>query len=219
LFADAMLTGAFRAAPYAGVSVQPYPGQSLRPLKQSILQAANRLRRREEWSLAVLVPANVPAASIFDYMGKNDHGLPRYPVEILVSAEGHMFAGELIALLLEPHAADVPLGALVLEGLAAFEVGRNETASATAIGKAENNYREANPDYEPMAACGISDWTAERPILAQFSRAGLGLVRPESTLRARPGTTESVWGDLKVPDSRRTRWAISSRDDQRSPDS
>jgi DNA helicase II / ATP-dependent DNA helicase PcrA len=170
LFADAMLTGAFRAAPYAGVSVQPYPGQSLRPLKQSILQAANRLRRREEWSLAVLVPANVLAASIFDYMGKNDHGLPRYPVEILVSAEGPMFAGELIALLLEPHAADVPLGALVLEGLAAFEVGRNETASATAIGKAENNYREANPDYEPMAACGISDWTAERPILAPSGR-------------------------------------------------
>jgi DNA helicase II / ATP-dependent DNA helicase PcrA len=170
LFADAMLTGAFRAAPYAGVSVQPYPGQSLRPLKQSILQAVNRLRRREEWSLVVLVPAHVLAASIFDYMGKNDHGLPRYPVEILVSAEGPMFAGELIALLLEPHAADVPLGALVLEGLAAFEVGRNETASAAAIGKAENNYREANPDYEPMAACGISDWTAERAILAQSCR-------------------------------------------------
>jgi hypothetical protein len=81
-------------------------GAEPQTLKQSILQAANRLRRREEWSLAVLVPANVLAASIFDYMGKNDHGLPRYPVEILVSAEGPMFAGELIALLLEPQAAD-----------------------------------------------------------------------------------------------------------------
>jgi hypothetical protein len=82
---------------------------------------------------------------------------------ILVSPKGPC-SPALIALLLEPHAADVPLGALVLEGLAAVEVGRNETASATAIGKAENNYREANPDYEPVADCGISDWTAERPI-------------------------------------------------------
>lgn len=136
LFADAVLTGAFRPQPYAGVTVQAYPGQSLRPLKQSILQAVGRLRRQGEWSLAVLVPANVLAATIFDYMGRQEHGLPRYPVETLVSAEGPMLAGAMIALLLEPHAADVPLGALVLEGLAAFEVGRNETASASAIGKA-----------------------------------------------------------------------------------
>ncbi|MBH1991570.1 MAG: UvrD-helicase domain-containing protein [Sphingomonadaceae bacterium] len=136
LFADAVLTGAFRLQPYAGVTVQAYPGQSLRPLKQSILQAAARLRRQGEWSLAVLVPANVLAATIFDYMGRQEHGLPRYPVEILVSAEGPTLAGAMIALLLEPHAADVPLGALVLESLAAFEVGRNEAASASAIGKA-----------------------------------------------------------------------------------
>jgi len=136
LFADAMLTGAFRPAPYAGVTLEAYPGQSLRPLKQAILQVARRLRGRSEWSLAVLVPANVLAASIFDYMGKAEHGLPRYPVEILVSAEGPMLAGELIALLLEPHGPEVPLGALVLEALAAFEVGRNESASATAIAKA-----------------------------------------------------------------------------------
>lgn len=205
LFADAMLTGMFRPQPYAGVSVQTYPGQSLRPLKQSILQAANRLRRRGEWSLAVLVPANVLAASIFDYMGKQDHGLPRYPVEILVSAEGPMLAGELIALLLEPHDADVPLGALVLECLAAFEVGRNETASPTAIGKAEKlrkaaravrdrgeagyGSRGVGTDVKALlvatAALKLSgdpmtDWRAVRAQFAESPRAELQAVAKEA---------------------------------------
>ena len=205
LFADAMLTGMFRPQPYAGVSVQTYPGQSLRPLKQSILQAANRLRRRGEWSLAVLVPANVLAASIFDYMGKQDHGLPRYPVEILVSAEGPVLAGELIALLLEPHDADVPLGALVLECLAAFEVGRNETASPTAIGKAEKlrkaaravrdrgeagyGSRGVGTDVKALlvatAALKLSgdpmtDWRAVRALFSESPRAELKAIAKEA---------------------------------------
>jgi hypothetical protein len=108
----------------------------------------------------------------------------------------------LIALLLEPHAADVPLGALVLEGLAAFEVGRNENASATAIGKAENNYREANPDYEPMAACRISDWTAERPIgrIVAEPRAAASEQCAKLTVVLGP----DIWGNIGI----RPRWVL-----------
>lgn len=136
LFADAMLTGQFRAQPYVGVNLSRYAGQSLRPLKQSVLQAANRLRRGGDWSLAILVPTNALAVGVFNYMAKAEHGLPSYPVDILVAAEGPMLAGAVIALLLEPRDPVIALGPLVLEALAAFELGRSEAASASAIGKA-----------------------------------------------------------------------------------
>jgi DNA helicase-2/ATP-dependent DNA helicase PcrA len=81
-----MIGGVFNAAAYTGVSISRYGGQSLRPLKQEILRAVGRLRRSDDWSLAVLVPANTLAVGVFDYMGRADHGLPRYPVEILPTA-------------------------------------------------------------------------------------------------------------------------------------
>lgn len=133
VFANAILDGAFRQPPYAGVSVTRYAGRSLRPLKQQVLERVSRLRRRESWSLAVLVPSNPLAAAVFDYMDGAEHGLPRYPIDIVVSAEGPMLAGTLIALLLEPRSCDIELGAAVLEALAAFEVGRSENASNSAI--------------------------------------------------------------------------------------
>ena len=137
--ADDMIGGVFGAAAYAGVTVTRYPdtrfrGMSLNPLKRAVLAAAGRLRRGGgEWSLAILVPSNSLAAGIFDYMGQAEHGLPSYPVEILVSAEGPMLAANLIALLLEPREHADHLGARVLEGLAAFELGKSETAPQTAI--------------------------------------------------------------------------------------
>jgi len=135
-FADDIINGAFGAAAYAGVTVSRYRGQSLRPLKQEVLRAVGRLRRNPEWSLAVLVPANVLAISVFNYMAEANHGLPSYPVDILVAAEGPMLAANLIALLMEPGDADAERVATVLGGLAAFELGRTEDASATAITKA-----------------------------------------------------------------------------------
>lgn len=140
-FANDIIAGAYTAATYAGVSVSRYRGRSLRPLKQEILRAVARLRRNSDWSLAVLVPTNVLAVSIFDYMTEEVHGLPAYPVDILVAAEGPMLAADLIALLLEPRPSDKDHAAAMLEGLAAFELGRSEGASATAIRKARR-YRE-----------------------------------------------------------------------------
>ena len=206
LFADAMLTGVFRPQPpYTGVTISHYPGQSLRPLKQTILQAANRLRRGGEWSLAVLVPANVLAVSIFEYMAKNEHGLPAYPVDILVAAEGPMLAGALIALLLEPRDPAIALGALVLEGLAAFEVGRSEAASAGAIQKAnrlrttaravrehgDNGYgaRGIGADVRQLLVTlgnlefsgdPMTDWRAVRAVFAASPRAELQAVAKEA---------------------------------------
>src|SRR5262249_39219723 len=58
-FANDIITGEFQAPAYTGVTITRYRGQSLRPLKQEILRAVARLRRNSEWSLAVLVPANV----------------------------------------------------------------------------------------------------------------------------------------------------------------
>ena len=138
-FADHLLTGVFDAEPYAGVTVVRYPdtrfrGMSLSPLKQTILSKAGRLRRGGgDWSLAVLVPANALAASVFDYMEKAEHRLPSYPVDILVSAEGPMLAADLIALLLEPRDPMESRGALVLEALGAFELGKSEAATKGAI--------------------------------------------------------------------------------------
>lgn len=126
-------------------------------------------------------------------------------MEILVSAEGPVLAGELIALLLEPHDADVPLGALVLECLAAFEVGRNETASPTAIGKAEKlrkaaravrdrgeagyGSRGVGTDVKALlvatAALKLSgdpmtDWRAVRALFAESPRAELKAIAKEA---------------------------------------
>lgn len=140
-FANDIIAGEYTAAAYAGVSVSRYRGRSLRPLKQEILRAVARLRRNPEWSLAVLVPANVLAVSVFDYMGEAAHGLPSYPVDIVVAAEGPMLAADLIALLMEPQPSEQAHAAAILEGLAAFELGRSEEASATAIRKA-GRYRE-----------------------------------------------------------------------------
>jgi DNA helicase-2/ATP-dependent DNA helicase PcrA len=205
LFADAMLTGQFRPQPYAGVNLSRYGGQSLRPLKQSVLQAANRLRRSGDWSLAILVPANALAVAIFNYMAKAEHGLPSYPVDILVAAEGPMLAGALIALLLEPRDPDAALGPLVLEALAAFELGRNETASASAIGKAgrlrklalavrergEAGYGtrgvgadvlELISEVEALQLTGdpMTDWRAVRALLDASSRAEIQTVAKEA---------------------------------------
>jgi len=140
-FADAMIAGNFQPQPYVGVTIGTYAGQGLRPLKQSILQAAARLRRTQEWSLAVLVPANVLAVAVYDYMRQAIHGLPAYPVEILVASEGPALAGHLVALLLEPCTEE--LGALVLEGIAAFELGRSEHASQAALTAADRYNRLA----------------------------------------------------------------------------
>jgi DNA helicase-2/ATP-dependent DNA helicase PcrA len=135
-FASDVIDGVFSAPAYLGVSVVRYAGRSLRPLKQEILNAVGRLRRRNEWSLAVLVPANALAISVFDYMAQAVHGLPSYPVDILVAAEGPMLAGNLLAHLMEPSIASQELAVGVLDGLAAFELGRTEEASGVAIAKA-----------------------------------------------------------------------------------
>ena len=140
-FANDIIAGEYTAPGYLGVAVSRYRGRSLRPLKQEILRAAARLRRNAGWSLAVLVPANVLAVSVFDYMAEATHGLPAYPVDILVAAEGPLLAADLIALLMEPRPSEQHHAAAILDGLAAFELGRSEEASATAIRKAAR-YRE-----------------------------------------------------------------------------
>lgn len=134
-FANDLTTGVFSATAYAGVTITGYRGKSLVPLKREILKKVGRLRRGKDWSLAVLVPSNALAASVFDYMGMALHGLPSYPVEILVSAEGPVLAAGLIALMLEPSGSEMR-GAAILEALAAFELGRTEAASDGVIKKA-----------------------------------------------------------------------------------
>jgi DNA helicase-2/ATP-dependent DNA helicase PcrA len=141
-FAEDLIDGAFRADSYTGITVSRYRGRSLRPLKEAVLSSVQRLRRRGgEWSLAVLVPTNALATMVFDYMGQSEHGLPRYRVDILVSAEGPMLAAQLVALLLEPRTHADRLDALILEALADFELGRTEAASRTAINNT-TRYRE-----------------------------------------------------------------------------
>lgn len=202
-FADAVIDGAFRPQPYAGVTVMAYPGQSLRPLKQEVLRAVGRLRRAPEWSLAVLVPANALAVNVFDYMARAEHGLPSYPVEIIVAAEGPMLAGALIALLLEPQ--NEPVGAHIFEALAGFELGRNENASEGAITKAARlrtlgravraqgdkgfgargvgpGVRQLIADVGALVFTGdpMTDWRAVRAVLAASPREELQAVAREA---------------------------------------
>ncbi|MDQ0470061.1 UvrD-helicase domain-containing protein [Labrys wisconsinensis] len=205
LFADAVIDGVYRPEPYTGVTISAYPGQSLRPLKQEVLRIVNRLRRGQDWSLAILVPANVLAVSVFDYMARADHGLPSYPVEILVAAEGPMLAGALIALFLEPPADNQPLGAHVLDALATFELGRIETASGGAITKANRlrtlaravrargddgfGRRGIGPDVQRLLADiaaivltgdPMADWRAVRAAMAASPRDEIQAVAREA---------------------------------------
>lgn len=204
-FADDMIDGVFNSSTYTGVSISRYGGQSLRPLKQEILRAVGRLRRADDWSLAVLVPANALAVGVFDYMARADHGLPRYPVEILVSAEGPMLAAAMIALLLEPRDHPDHLGALLLDGLAAFELGRNEAASAGGITKAARlqtiarslraqgdvgfGARGIGPDVRallenvaahPLSGDPMTDWRSIRAIFEASPRSELQAVAKEA---------------------------------------
>jgi DNA helicase-2/ATP-dependent DNA helicase PcrA len=153
-FADDVITGEFSAPDYAGVTILRYRGRSLRPLKERVLRTVARLRRDPEWSLAVLVPTNALAISVFDYMAQADHGLPSYPVDILVAAEGPMLAANQIALLMEPQAGRDERIAAVLDGLAAFELGRTEEASDTVIRKAAR-YRALAVAVRARGAAGL----------------------------------------------------------------
>jgi DNA helicase-2/ATP-dependent DNA helicase PcrA len=104
--------------------------------------------------LAILVPANALAINVFEYMSQAVHGLPSYPIDILVAAEGPMLAANLIALLMEPGAADDERAAAVLDGLGAFELGRTEEASGTAITKAAR-YRTLAASVRARGAAGL----------------------------------------------------------------
>jgi DNA helicase-2/ATP-dependent DNA helicase PcrA len=133
-FANDLITGEFDRSGYNGVTILPYTGQSHRPLKSQVLAMVNRLRRANgEWSLAVLVPSNALAASVFDYMRQQVHGLPSYPAEIVVSAEGPALASHLIALLLEPVVSRQMQACAFLGGLAAFNLGKADNAAQSAV--------------------------------------------------------------------------------------
>ncbi len=136
-FANDIITGKYTAPAYVGVKVLRYRGKSLRPLKQEILQSVARLRRNSDWSLAILVPSNVLAVSVFDYMAEAAHGLPSYPVDVVVAAEGPMLAADIITLLMEPNTSERDHAVAILEGLAVFELGKSEQATEAAIQKAE----------------------------------------------------------------------------------
>lgn len=153
-FANDVISGEYTSADYAGVSVSRYGGRSLRPLKQEILRAVARLRRNPNWSLAVLVPSNALAVSIFNYMAEAAHGLPSYPVDILVAVEGPMLAADLIALLMEPFSSEQEHAATLLDGLAAFELGRLEAASTSAIQKAAR-YRDIARTVRAQGQIGL----------------------------------------------------------------
>ena len=127
------------------------------------------LRRNAEWSLAVLVPANTLAINVFDYMAQAVHGLPAYPIDILVAAEGPMLAADLIALLVEPRSSDQHLAAAILDGLAAFELGRSEEASMGA------------PKAVPMR----TSCSTRLPSCALKSRTSFGSSMSASAIRSR----------------------------------
>ncbi|MFA4227898.1 UvrD-helicase domain-containing protein [Xanthomonas perforans] len=204
LFADALVSGNYRAEPYVGVSIVRYGGQSLHPLKERVLRTAGRYRRRPEWSIAVLVPTNKLAVNVFDYMRREANGLPSYPVDIAVSMEGPMLAGMIIALLLEPRVPNQSIGADVLDAMALLETGRKERASATAIETArklrdraarvrqrgEASYgqavgagvRQLVADVEELALSGdpFSDWLSIRNLMANSARAEIQAVATEA---------------------------------------
>jgi DNA helicase-2/ATP-dependent DNA helicase PcrA len=204
LFADALVSGNYRAEPYVGVSVVRYGGQSLHPLKERVLRTAGRYRRRPEWSIAVLVPTNKLALNVFDYMRREANGLPSYTVDIAVSMEGPMLAGMIIALLLEPRVPNQSLGADVLDAMALLEVGRKERASATAIETArklrdraarvrqrgEAGYgqavgagvRQLVADVEALALSGdpFSDWLSIRNLMTGNARIEIQAVATEA---------------------------------------
>lgn len=169
-FAEDLIDGTFRAETYTGIAVSRYTGKSLRPLKEAVLTSVQRLRRRGgEWSLAVLVPSNALAVMVFDYMGRAEHGLPRYPIDILVSAEGPMLAAQLVALLLEPRTPAANLGAQMLDALANFELGRTETASGSAIGNA-TRYRALATEVRASGEAALGRLVIGRAIQSLLAR-------------------------------------------------
>lgn len=168
-FADALLDGNYRLEPYAGVSIIRYTGQGLYALKSSMLDAVKRCRRLPEWSVAILVPTNALAIEVFSYLGRSEHGLPVYPAEILVAAEGPILASNIIALLLERDHDPHHHGALVLEALASFELGRTEHASKGAL-KTAAQLRKVAGEVRQRKAAGYGTRgipPAVRDLLAQ----------------------------------------------------
>jgi DNA helicase II / ATP-dependent DNA helicase PcrA len=134
-----LLTGAFRKAVYQGVAVQRFGGKDGRhPLKEAVLAADERLRKLGgDWSLAVLLPTNDLAASIFDFLRSREQGLRPCSADILTSPEGPMLGARLIALLMEPFADSASRAAHLLDALTAFLIGRDDEPSQTTMKKVE----------------------------------------------------------------------------------
>jgi DNA helicase-2/ATP-dependent DNA helicase PcrA len=100
-----LLTGKNKGAQYANVSVVQYGflyGRSPHfHIKAQLIQAIRRVRKTENWSVAVLVPSKALMLQVSDYLSEEQDGLPTLYHDVAMDAESPALAADVIATLLE----------------------------------------------------------------------------------------------------------------------
>ncbi|MXN28141.1 UvrD-helicase domain-containing protein [Delftia sp. CH05] len=104
-FGADLLTGKNRGALYNNVSVVEYgflPGRSAHfQMKAQLIQSIRRLKKSENWSVAVLVPSKALMLQVSDYLSGEKDGFPTLYHDVAMDAESPALAADVIATVLE----------------------------------------------------------------------------------------------------------------------
>lgn len=110
-FGADLLTGKNRGALYNNVSVVEYgflPGRSTHfQMKAQLIQSIRRLKKSENWSVAVLVPSKALMLQVSDYLSGEKDGFPTLYHDVAMDAESPALAADVIATVLEGGHPDV----------------------------------------------------------------------------------------------------------------
>ncbi len=106
-FGNEVLAGKFSSSTYEGVGLVQFPenlNQAMTALKAQTLQAIKRLKttKREEWSLAILVPTKPFMRQVSDALRETQGTMPPVGHRAAIDMAGAILAAELIAFVLQP---------------------------------------------------------------------------------------------------------------------
>lgn len=123
-----LLTGENKGALYANVGVVEYgylfgKGPHFH-IKIQLIQAIKRIKKIENWSIAVLVPSKALMLQVSDYLSGDKDGLPVLRHDVAMDTESPALAADVISTLLEGGTPDV-LKARLISAIHTHIRGRN----------------------------------------------------------------------------------------------
>lgn len=134
-FGNDLLTGAVKNKKYNNVEIVNYPFyrncHEMYSLKTKLINGVKRVKSKDDWSIAVLVPTKKQMLQASNYLSSQHDKLPVLEHDVAVDSAGPSLAGSLFALLLEEHKDVVILQDLIIGNLINHMKGRNGSSPPT----------------------------------------------------------------------------------------